>query len=73
MLGQEVMEHPVILSDGFSYERSAIQAWFGQSGSDRSPMTNEPLKKGDQGLIMIPNHTLKALIAHSVGHLPPQK
>lgn len=56
---QEVMASPVLMSDGFSYERSAITAWL--SRSDRSPMTTEPLSKD----IMIPNHTLKALIAHA--------
>ena len=46
------------VSDGFSYEKSAIVAWMARS--NRSPMTSEPLEKG----VMLPNHTLKALIGH---------
>ena len=37
----EVMEDPVIASDGHTYERSAIVAWFAKSLV--SPMTNQPL------------------------------
>ena len=40
---QEIRE-PVRAADGFVYERAAIEAWLGRSGSGgRSPMTNQPL------------------------------
>lgn len=38
----EVMESPVVLSDGHSYECDAIKAWLEKSS--RSPLTNEELK-----------------------------
>ena len=46
----------VVASDGFSYERSAIERWF--SNSDRSPVTNEPLVHKD----LLPNQVLKHMI-----------
>ncbi|RWS15133.1 WD repeat: SAM and U-box domain-containing protein 1-like protein, partial [Dinothrombium tinctorium] len=53
----EFMHDPVVASDGYSYEREAIEKWF-ESGNNSSPMTNEPLT--DQRLIT--NLTLKLLI-----------
>ena len=38
-LTKEIFHDPVVLSDGFTYERSAIQQWF-DLGNRRSPMTN---------------------------------
>ncbi|XP_014240372.1 WD repeat, SAM and U-box domain-containing protein 1-like [Cimex lectularius] len=35
----QIMQDPVVASDGFTYERSAIQSWFA-SGHCTSPMTN---------------------------------
>lgn len=35
----EIMREPVIISDGFTYERRAITEWF-MSGKFTSPMTN---------------------------------
>ncbi|CAF1530400.1 unnamed protein product, partial [Rotaria magnacalcarata] len=32
-------QDPVVLSDGFTYERAAIQQWL-DTGHTRSPMTN---------------------------------
>ncbi|XP_031788789.1 WD repeat, SAM and U-box domain-containing protein 1 isoform X1 [Nasonia vitripennis] len=39
----EIMREPVQCSDGFTYERAAINEWF-LCGKFTSPMTNEPLK-----------------------------
>ncbi|KAJ8686204.1 hypothetical protein QAD02_021998 [Eretmocerus hayati] len=39
----EVMREPVMCSDGFTYERAAINEWF-LCGKFTSPMTNEPLR-----------------------------
>lgn len=52
----ELMTDPVIASDGFSYEREAIESWLRQK--QLSPMTNEPLKNKD----LLPNRQLKKLI-----------
>lgn len=52
-----VMVDPVIASDGFSYERAAIEEWLRQN--NRSPHTNEILNKD----ILIPNYSLRALIS----------
>ena len=40
-ISMELMTDPVICSDGFSYERSAIEIWL--KAHDRSPKTNETL------------------------------
>ncbi|KAM4697891.1 WD repeat, SAM and U-box domain-containing protein 1 [Rhinophrynus dorsalis] len=49
----EVMTDPVIASDGYSYERKAIENWI--STKRTSPMTNLPL----ENLLLTPNRTLK--------------
>ncbi|CAH2305585.1 WD repeat, SAM and U-box domain-containing 1 isoform X1 [Pelobates cultripes] len=49
----EIMKDPVIASDGYSYERSAIENWI--STKRTSPMTNLPL----ENLLLTPNRTLK--------------
>uniref|UniRef100_A0A8C5PQX1 WD repeat, SAM and U-box domain-containing protein 1 n=1 Tax=Leptobrachium leishanense TaxID=445787 RepID=A0A8C5PQX1_9ANUR len=49
----EVMKDPVIASDGYSYERTAIESWI--SAKRTSPMTNLPL----ENLLLTPNRTLK--------------
>lgn len=55
----EVMVDPVLASDGFTYERVAIQRWMRQCGwRPRSPVTNESL----QPHVLIPNHRLKSLM-----------
>jgi hypothetical protein len=52
------MRDPVIATDGFTYERSAIAAWLARSAT--SPMTNLPLP--DDFWRLIPNRTVKAQI-----------
>ncbi|GFS40418.1 WD repeat, SAM and U-box domain-containing protein 1 [Nephila pilipes] len=54
---QEVMRDPVVVADGYSYERHAIEEWF-QNGKETSPMTNETLTHK----IVIPNRVLVQLI-----------
>ncbi|XP_071978045.1 WD repeat, SAM and U-box domain-containing protein 1 [Engystomops pustulosus] len=49
----EIMKEPVIASDGYSYERKAIESWI--STKRTSPMTNLPL----ENLLLTPNRTLK--------------
>ena len=55
---QAVMEDPVIGSDGITYERTAIEAWFA-SGKQISPMTRQPMTSRS----LVPNYALKAMIA----------
>ena len=54
----ELMRDPVIASDGYSYERSAIAAWLGSGGDLVSPMTNDPLLSPT----LTTNRSLKLLI-----------
>ncbi|XP_014783061.1 WD repeat, SAM and U-box domain-containing protein 1 [Octopus bimaculoides] len=54
---REIMRDPVIASDGYTYERTAIESWI-KSGSTRSPMTNIILPSQQ----LIPNLTVKMLI-----------
>eukprot|EP00029_Vermamoeba_vermiformis_P005289 TRINITY_DN1793_c0_g1_i4.p1 TRINITY_DN1793_c0_g1~~TRINITY_DN1793_c0_g1_i4.p1 ORF type:complete len:603 (-),score=117.67 TRINITY_DN1793_c0_g1_i4:86-1840(-) len=54
----EVMESPVVASDGHTYERSAIENWLFKMNKDTSPMTNEKLKSKE----LIASHTLKSMI-----------
>lgn len=54
---REIMEDPVICSDGHTYDRQAITRWLSSHGT--SPKTNQRLANRE----VIPNHTLRALIA----------
>jgi hypothetical protein len=56
-LTREVFQDPVILSDGFTYEREAIQRWL-NDGHRRSPMTNIELTNLD----LVPNMVIKHAI-----------
>lgn len=51
-----IMTNPVLVSDGFSYEKSALERWLVKSNT--SPITRENLNKD----IMIDNKNLKKLI-----------
>jgi ubiquitin-protein ligase len=55
-ISQDIMPNPVILDDGFSYERENIVRWLEKSSI--SPMTGEKISKK-----MIPNKTLKSAIS----------
>jgi serine/threonine protein kinase len=52
----EVMQDPVICSDGHTYERGAIKTWL--LNSNRSPMTNLELSNKN----LIPNLALRSVI-----------
>ncbi|XP_052804914.1 WD repeat, SAM and U-box domain-containing protein 1-like [Mya arenaria] len=54
---REIMKDPVICSDGYSYERTAITNWL-KRDNDRSPMTNSVLVNKE----LIPNRSLRTLI-----------
>ena len=56
---REVMTDPVLASDGFTYERSAIQRVFSTNTITlRSPVTNEPF----ENITLLPNRVLRSLI-----------
>eukprot|EP00752_Nemacystus_decipiens_P013348 g11818.t1 len=56
---QDLMDDPVVAEDGHSYERSAIEEWFANCGSNpRSVMTNAPLQTTN----VMSNHALKSRI-----------
>ena len=54
------MEDPVLASDGHTYERKALKTWLEQS--DRSPLTNAPLRHNDGNIVLMTNGTVKKLI-----------
>ena len=59
---QDLMRDPVLIGDGHTYEREAIEHWL--SGHSTSPMTNAPLDSRQRN--MVPNHTLRSMIVDFV-------
>ncbi|KAL6606243.1 hypothetical protein ACP70R_041896 [Stipagrostis hirtigluma subsp. patula] len=53
---QEVMVDPYVASDGYTYDRKAIEMWL--SMNDKSPLTNLQLPNKS----LIPNHSLRSAI-----------
>ncbi|XP_077240059.1 U-box domain-containing protein 28-like [Tasmannia lanceolata] len=53
----DVMDSPVSLSTGVTYDRISIQTWF-DNGNNTCPATMQILQSKD----LVPNHTLKRLI-----------
>lgn len=53
---QDVMNDPCVASDGFTYDRKAIETWF--EGNEKSPLTNMTLPNKT----LIPNFTLLSAI-----------
>ncbi|KAI5695432.1 hypothetical protein M8J75_016612 [Diaphorina citri] len=53
----QLMRDPVLCSDGYNYERSAIELWI-SSGRSTSPLTNQPLLSTD----FVANSELKTKI-----------
>ncbi|CAF1521126.1 unnamed protein product [Adineta ricciae] len=51
-----ILHDPVVASDGFTYEREAIENWF--KTSNRSPMTNQEL----ENLELKPNYAIKSIL-----------
>ncbi len=58
---QKALREPVVAADGFSYERSALEAWL--AGRGTSPLTGLPLAGPDAALL--PNHALQVISAAS--------
>jgi Mg-chelatase subunit ChlD len=63
---QALMMDPVIGSDGITYERSAIEAWFAM-GKTTSPMTRQPMASTS----LVPNYALKAMIEEGSRDISP--
>lgn len=57
-ISKKVMEDPVVVASGLTFERAYIQAWLNE-GNTLCPITHKPLSH----LELIPNLTLKALIS----------
>ncbi|EPS60865.1 hypothetical protein M569_13936, partial [Genlisea aurea] len=55
----EVMEDPVTISTGVTYERSSIERWVHGYKKKTCPATMQPIETAE----MTPNHTLKRLIS----------
>uniref|UniRef100_M4DFC6 RING-type E3 ubiquitin transferase n=1 Tax=Brassica campestris TaxID=3711 RepID=M4DFC6_BRACM len=53
---KDVMNEPCVASDGYTYDRRAIEEWMADHRT--SPVTNLPL----QNINLLPNHTLYAAI-----------
>ena len=66
----DLLIDPVVASDGFTYERNAIEEWIrtsgGRDGGPRSPMTNAPLRD----VVLTANKALKAAISAYKEYLP---
>ena len=56
-LMDDLMDDPVMATDGFAYERGAIERWFA-TGKQTSPKTGEPL----EATLLIPCHQLRSRI-----------
>ncbi len=52
----DIMNDPVVASDGFMYERDQIEKWL--KNNNRSPMTGDQLSSKQ----LTPSHTLKSMI-----------
>ena len=52
------MVDPVMASDGHTYDRASIEAWFAR-GKRTSPKTNQPLAH----LFLAPNHLIKSMVS----------
>ena len=56
-ISHSLMTDPVVLADGFTYERSSIERWF-KLGKKTSPMTGAALKSST----LVANIALRKLI-----------
>lgn len=54
----EVLQEPVVASDGFTYEKQAITKWLAKAEMHKSPMTGDSLSSAQ----LVPNHLVRAMI-----------
>lgn len=64
-VGQQAMHEPVLVSDGHTYERAAIEDWVSKYAF--SPMTGAELVKVDGKVLLMPNHAFGTLLAYVKG------
>ena len=57
---QDILSDPVIATDGFTYERTAIEKW--QRSKNKSPMTNKRFPSYNSMTKLRPNLLLKAIM-----------
>ena len=62
---REIMVDPVVVADGYTYERTSIAQWFA-SGKNTSPMMNTVLPH----MNLVPNRPLKSAILRFSGPEP---
>ncbi|XP_074558107.1 U-box domain-containing protein 21-like [Curcuma longa] len=72
----ELMEDPVTVPTGITYDRRSIEEWL-ERGRATCPVTNRPLGP-DADLLLIPNHSLRRMIqdwtaAHGPDRVPTPK
>ena len=65
-ISYEVMEDPVVLEDGHTYDRKSIEAWLAQRRT--SPLTNRALSS----MTLNPNYALRAAIERWRAALPTE-
>jgi hypothetical protein len=58
LISMEVMDDPVTVSTGVTYDRRSIERWLLEYGGATCPATMQPLASLD----LTPNHTLKRVI-----------
>jgi hypothetical protein len=58
----EMMEHPVLAMDGFTYERSAIEAFFRHTKHNGQLLTSPMSRRVLESERLLPNRALKAVI-----------
>ncbi|KAM4094713.1 hypothetical protein ACB094_06G214800 [Castanea mollissima] len=56
-ISQDIMQHPHVATDGFTYEAEVLREWF-ESGHDTSPMTNLKLEHCN----LVPNYAFRSAI-----------
>ena len=58
-ISHEIMNDPVLCSDGQTYDRSSIEEWIRSCNDDvKSPLTGKKL----ESINLVPNHALRSLI-----------
>ncbi|CAD6262505.1 unnamed protein product [Miscanthus lutarioriparius] len=63
-ISMELMEDPVTVSTGVTYDRRSIERWFFKYGKTTCPATMQRLNSFD----LTPNHTLKRVISTWLDH-----
>ncbi|PKA46065.1 U-box domain-containing protein 20 [Apostasia shenzhenica] len=76
----DLMQDPVTLPTGITYDRQNIEAWL-EGGNCTCPVTNQPFAFGAAGDELIPNHAIRRMIqdwcvahrSHGIERIPTPK